>query len=81
MGFVEIFRNTELNIERRCYPGGAFDPLGLAAKDDENTFRLKEAELKHGRLAMLAFLGFAAAAGNSGLGATGAFAAWTGGFA
>jgi light-harvesting complex II chlorophyll a/b binding protein 4 len=73
MGFVEIFRNTELDLEKRCYPGGAFDPLGLTQKDEETTFRLKEAELKHGRLAMLAFLGFAVAAGRTGLGATMAF--------
>lgn len=73
MGFVEIFRNTELDLEKRCYPGGAFDPLGLAAKDEATTFRLKEAELKHGRLAMIAFLGFAIAAGKTGLGATMAF--------
>lgn len=76
VGFVEVYRNTELNTERRCYPGGNFDPLGLTGKDAETTFRLKEAELKHGRLAMLAFLGFAAAAGNTGLGATQAFNSW-----
>lgn len=37
--------------------GGYFDPLGLASGDDARTFKLKEAELKHGRLAMVAFLG------------------------
>jgi len=37
-------------------------------------------ELKHGRLAMLAFLGFAAASGRTGLGATEAFNAWAAGF-
>ena len=38
--------------------GGYFDPLGLTSGGDEaRTFKLKEAELKHGRLAMVAFLG------------------------
>lgn len=37
--------------------GGAFDPLGLASADDSKAFRLKTAEIKHGRLAMIAFLG------------------------
>jgi hypothetical protein len=39
-------------------PGGYFDPLKLAGGDDpERAFRLKTAEIKHGRLAMVAFLG------------------------
>jgi hypothetical protein len=41
----------------RCYPGGIFDPLSLATGDDERAFKLKTAEIKHGRLAMVAFLG------------------------
>nr|DAA05880.1 TPA_inf: chloroplast light-harvesting protein CP29 precursor Lhcb4 [Euglena gracilis] len=80
MGFVEIFRNTEMNIEKRVYPGGAFDPLGLASKDAETTFRLKEAEIKHARLAMVAFLGFATAAAKTGAGATTAFSIWAASF-
>lgn len=41
-----------------CPPGGYFDPLNLAGGDDpERAFRLKTAEIKHGRLAMVAFLG------------------------
>jgi light-harvesting complex II chlorophyll a/b binding protein 4 len=76
MGFVEVFRNTELNTEKRCYPGGAFDPLGLTKKDEATTFRLKEAEIKHGRLAMIAFLGFAAQALRTGLGASQSFGDW-----
>ena len=40
-------------------PTGFFDPLGLAAKADEPTLkRYREAELTHGRVAMLAVVGF-----------------------
>lgn len=38
--------------------GGYFDPLGLASGEDpDKVFRLKTAEIKHGRLAMVAFAG------------------------
>jgi hypothetical protein len=40
-------------------PVGLFDPLGFAEKADENTLkRYREAELTHGRVGMLAVLGF-----------------------
>jgi Chlorophyll A-B binding protein len=40
-------------------PMGFFDPLGFAAKADEPTMkRYREAELTHGRVAMLAVVGF-----------------------
>merc|ERR1739842_244791 len=40
-------------------PVGFFDPLGFAEKADENTLkRYREAELTHGRVAMLATVGF-----------------------
>ncbi len=40
-------------------PAGFFDPFGFAAKADENTLkRYREAELTHGRVAMLAVVGF-----------------------
>jgi hypothetical protein len=40
-------------------PVGLFDPLGLGAKADEPTLkRYREAELTHGRVAMLAAVGF-----------------------
>jgi light-harvesting complex II chlorophyll a/b binding protein 4 len=58
MGGVEVFRNSELDPERRLYPGGVFDPLNFAdPANPERAFQLKTAEIKHGRLAMVAALG------------------------
>ena len=54
-GFEEAFKGTGEN----GYPGGAFDPLNLSA--DPAVFKvMKEREVKNGRLAMMACLGFAA---------------------
>jgi light-harvesting complex II chlorophyll a/b binding protein 4 len=62
MGYIEAARNTTLDPEARCYPGGYFDPLNLT-EDPARAIQLKTAEIKHGRLAMIAFLGFAVQAG------------------
>jgi len=46
---------SELGVQE---PLGFFDPLGLLADADQEKFdRLRYVEIKHGRIAMLAFLG------------------------
>ena len=80
VGAAELYRNSELDPEKRIYPGGAFDPLGLATvgKADENQIsRLREAEIKHGRLAMVAFFGFGVQALTVSEGAMGSLAAFS----
>jgi len=69
MGGVEILRNTQTDPTLRCYPGGNFDPLGLASGDPDKVDKLKEAEIKHARLAMVAFFGFGTQALYTGNGA------------
>ena len=56
VGGAEVYRNGELDSEKRIYPGGLFDPLALASDGSDRTAKLREAEIKHGRLAMIAFL-------------------------
>lgn len=44
-----------------------FDPLNLASDDSERTSKLREAEIKHARLAMVSFLGYAVQVGAAAL--------------
>ncbi|OMO86524.1 Chlorophyll A-B binding protein, plant [Corchorus capsularis] len=67
IGYIEFQRNAELDPEKRIYPGGYFDPLGLAS-DPEKIDNLKLAEIKHSRLAMIAFLIFGIQAAVTGKG-------------
>ncbi|EFN53512.1 hypothetical protein CHLNCDRAFT_56266 [Chlorella variabilis] len=80
MGGVELFRNGELDPEKRCYPGGVFDPLSLASDDSERTDKLREAEIKHARLAMVGFLGYTVQAWYTGEGALGSLRKFGEGF-
>merc|ERR1719453_1565803 len=52
-----IFKSNKLPSHEVGYPGGIFDPLGMYSGDAKN---MKEKEIKNGRLAMVAIVGFIA---------------------
>ena len=71
MAFAEGKRASQTDPEKRCYPGGSFDPMGMS-KGDLDTLKLKE--IKNGRLAMVAVLGMFCQGAVTG---TGPVANWT----
>lgn len=48
----------KLNLVGASAPLGFFDPLGFSKTDDATLKKYRESELKHGRVAMLAVLGW-----------------------
>merc|ERR1712032_671873 len=57
MGAMSAF--TADTMPGALAPAGFFDPLGFATNADEQTLKkYREAEITHGRVAMLAVIGF-----------------------
>ena len=55
-----LLRRCRCNAGDICTtrPLGVFDPLGLMTKNPEKYRRFQELEIKHGRIAMLATMGY-----------------------
>lgn len=60
-GIVELENATMVEEKGKDYIAGDcnFDPLGLLPTDKEGQMQMQTKELKHGRIAMMAILGFA----------------------
>jgi len=56
MAYLEAKRNEETDPVKRCYPGGAFDPMGFSKGDGYR--KMQAREIANGRLSMMAMLGF-----------------------
>jgi light-harvesting complex I chlorophyll a/b binding protein 4 len=60
-----IFKGNKVPNTQMGYPGGVFDPLGFSKGDSK---QLQTKEVKNGRLAMVAFMGFVLQAQATGKG-------------
>ena len=59
-GFIELENMKQKEEKGKSYTPGdcGFDPLGFFPKDKAGQLNMQTKELKHGRLAMMAILGF-----------------------
>jgi hypothetical protein len=60
-----IFKGNKVPNPEMGYPGGIFDPMGFSKG---NLKELQTKEIKNGRIAMVAFMGFVLQVGTQGFG-------------